>query len=115
MPGAFLRFVFNQQTFYLLKRSPIYHVDKAQTPLLITHGKADTRVYPDQSLELYRHMKVRKPEVPLRLVMYPGEGHGYRGATHRYDYNLRMMRWFDTYLKGGGDMPPLSLQKYLPE
>ncbi len=115
MPGAFLRFVFNQQTFYLLKRSPIYHVDKAQTPLLITHGKADTRVYPGQSLELYRHMKVRKPEVPLRLVMYPGEGHGYRGATHRYDYNLRMMRWFDTYLKGGGDMPPLSLQKYLPE
>jgi dipeptidyl aminopeptidase/acylaminoacyl peptidase len=98
-----------------LERSPIYHVDKAQTPLLITHGKADTRVYPGQSLELYRHMKVRKPEVPLRLVMYPGEGHGYRGATHRYDYNLRMMRWFDAYLKGGGDMPPLSLQEYLPE
>jgi hypothetical protein len=22
-------------------------------------------------------------------------------ATHRYDYNLRMMEWFDTYLKTG--------------
>jgi len=93
-----------------LERSPIYHVDKAQTPLLITHGKADTRVYPGQSLELYRHIKVRKPEVPLRLVMYPGEGHGYRGAAHRYDYNLRMFRWFDTYLKGNGPMPERSIE-----
>jgi len=96
-----------------LKSSPIYHVDKAQTPLLITHGKADTRVYPGQSLELYRHMKVRKPEVPLRLVMYPGEGHGYRGAAHRYDYNLRMFRWFDTYLKGDKEMPPMSIEDAL--
>ncbi|MBS3806729.1 MAG: S9 family peptidase [Bacteroidales bacterium] len=96
-----------------LERSPIYHVDKAQTPLLITHGKADTRVYPGQSLELYRHMKVRKPEVPLRLVMYPGEGHGYRGAAHRHDYNLRMFRWFDTYLKADGEMPPISIQDVL--
>jgi len=37
----------------------------------------------------------RSAEVPLRLVMYPGEAHGYRGAAHRYDYNLRMFRWFD--------------------
>jgi len=93
-----------------LGRSPIYHVDKAQTPLLITHGKADSRVYPGQSLELYRHMKVRKPEVPLRLVLYPGEGHGYDGAAARYDFSLRMFRWFDAYLKGDGELPEKSIQ-----
>lgn len=81
-----------------LHRSPIYHVDNSQTPLLILHGEEDTRVHPSQSLELYRHIKVRKPEVPVRLIWYPGEGHGNINATSRFDYNLRMLRWFDTYL-----------------
>ena len=85
----------------MLEVSPIYHVDKANTPLLILHGAEDTRVAPSQSYELYRSMKVRKPDVPVRLVLYPGEGHGNRMAAARYDYNLRMMRWFDTYLKSG--------------
>ena len=85
----------------MLEVSPIYHVDKANTPLLIMHGADDTRVAPSQSYELYRSIKVRKPELPVRLVLYPGEGHGNSKAAARYDYNLRMMRWFDTYLKTG--------------
>ncbi|SMO93317.1 S9 family peptidase [Gracilimonas mengyeensis] len=82
-----------------LERSPIYHVDKAETPILIMHGKEDTRVDPGQSYELYRHIKTRT-DTPVRLVLYPGEGHGNRNATARYDFNLRMMRWFNQYLKG---------------
>ncbi len=85
----------------MLEVSPIYHVEKAETPLLIVHGAEDTRVSPTQSYELYRNIKVRKPDTPVRLVLYPGEGHGNRKAAARYDYNLRMMRWFDTYLKTG--------------
>ncbi|KPQ00997.1 MAG: dipeptidyl aminopeptidase/acylaminoacyl-peptidase family protein [Bacteroidetes bacterium HLUCCA01] len=82
-----------------LERSPIYYVDRAQTPLLIMHGAEDTRVHPAQSLELFRHIKVRKPEVPLQLVLYPGEGHGNANSTARYDYTLRMINWFNTHLK----------------
>ncbi len=85
----------------MLEVSPVFHVDKANTPILIMHGEEDTRVDPGQSLELYRSLKVRKPEVPVRLVFYPGEGHGNRLAASRYDYSLRMMEWFDTYLKTG--------------
>lgn len=97
-----------------LKTSPIYHVDKAQTPILIMHGAEDPRVHPAQSMELYRHLKVRHPELPLRLIFYPGEGHGNRHASARYDYNLRMMQWFDTYLKTGNAKaarPSLDLPK----
>ena len=82
-----------------LERSPIYHVGNSQTPLLIMHGEQDTRVHPAQSLELFRHIKVRKPDVPLRLVWYPNEGHGNVRSTSRFDYNLRMLRWFETFLK----------------
>lgn len=91
-----------------LENSPIYWVEGAQTPLLIMHGKEDTRVHPGQSLELYRHLKVRHPDLPVRLVLYPGEGHGNARATSRYDFNLRMMQWFDTYLQGDGAQVPHS-------
>jgi dipeptidyl aminopeptidase/acylaminoacyl peptidase len=80
-----------------LERSPIYHAGEADTPLLILHGKEDPRVHPSQSLELYRHIKTRT-DTPVRLVFYPGEGHGNRAATARFDYNLRMLRWFDRFL-----------------
>jgi dipeptidyl aminopeptidase/acylaminoacyl peptidase len=92
-----------------LNRSPIRYVQKAKTPLLILHGKDDTRVHPSQSMELYRNLKTIG-QTPVRLVWYPGEGHGNRKAGARYDYNLRMMRWFNHYLKGkGGDPPPHKL------
>ncbi len=84
-----------------LKRSPIYWVNRAQTPILIMHGSQDTRVHPGQSLELYRHLKVRRPEVPVRLVWYPDEGHGNVRAASRFDYTYRMLQWFDTYLMTG--------------
>ncbi|QYU68841.1 S9 family peptidase [Leptolyngbya sp. 15MV] len=91
----------------LLQRSPIYHVDKAKTPLLIMHGAEDTRVSPTQSYELHRHMKIRQPDTPVRLVLYPNEGHGSTRAAARYDYNVRMMEWFDTYLKTGNRTAPM--------
>ncbi|MEX1120922.1 MAG: S9 family peptidase, partial [Balneolales bacterium] len=88
------------------EKSPIYYVDRAETALLIAHGAEDTRVHPGQSLELHRHIKVRKPDVPLRLVFYPNEGHGYGRSTARYDYNIRMMRWFDRFLQEDGEEVP---------
>jgi dipeptidyl aminopeptidase/acylaminoacyl peptidase len=89
---------------YFLKRSPIHYVQKARTPILILHGEEDPRVHPSQSLELYRHLKVLG-QTPVRLVFYPGEGHGNRRAASRLDYNLRMLRWMEHYLKGPGGKP----------
>lgn len=88
-----------------LKSSPIFYTDRAKTPILILHGTADPRVNPTQSLELYRHLKMRG-QAPVRLVRYPGEPHGNRRAASRLDYTLRMMRWFDHYLQGPGGAPP---------
>ena len=95
---------------YFAKASPLKHLDKAKTPLLIMHGKADPRVNPGQSLEMYRHLKVRN-QAPVRLVLYPGEGHGNRRTASKLDYNLRLLQWMEHYLKGpGGAMPAMDLQ-----
>jgi len=92
---------------HFLEISPIYYTDRADTPLLIMGGTADTRIDPAQSLELYRYIKLRRPDTPLRLVRYPGEGHGNANAAARYDFNVRMMEWFDTYLMTGDRDAPL--------
>ena len=90
---------------HTLERSPIYHAGNCKTPLLILHGKEDPRVNPGQSYEMYRHLKVRN-QAPVRLVLYPGEGHGNRKAAARLDYNLRMLQWIEHYVVGPKGAPP---------
>ena len=90
---------------WLLERSPIYYADKGRTPLLILHGKEDPRVHPGQSLEMYRYLKLRT-DTPVRLVWYPGEGHGNRSTAAQLDYGMRLLRWLTHFLQGPGDEAP---------
>lgn len=89
----------------MLETSPIFHAGKSKTATLILHGTDDPRVHPSQSMELYRHLKLRG-QAPVRLVWYPGEGHGNRRAASRLDYHLRLLQWMEHYLKGPGGEPP---------
>ncbi len=94
---------------FMRERSPITYAAQSHTPLLILGGKDDPRVDPGQSRTMYRHLKLRG-KAPVRLVIYPGEGHGNRKAAARLDYALRMLRWFGHYLQGpGGAMPAYEI------
>ena len=96
--------------------SPLYHVEKAQTPILIMHGAADPRVDPVHSRMFYRFLKLQDNPPPVRLVLYPGEGHGNQRAASRYDYSMRLMRWMNHYLKGeGGEPPPYRVEYRLEQ
>jgi dipeptidyl aminopeptidase/acylaminoacyl peptidase len=96
---------------FFLERSPIKHAGQSRTPLLILHGKDDPRVHSSQSLEMYRYLKTWT-ETPVRLVLYPGEGHGNARAAARLDYQLRMLQWFEHYLLGAGGEPPARELEY---
>ncbi|NHA15976.1 S9 family peptidase [Thioalkalivibrio sp. XN279] len=85
--------------------SPIFHAANSRTPTLILHGEADPRVDRSQSMILYRYLKLLG-QAPVRLVLYPGEGHGNQRAASRWDYTLRLVRWMDHYLQGDGGAPP---------
>ncbi len=93
------------------ERSPIYHAGNCKTPLLLLHGDSDPRVHPSQSQELYRALKMAGHPA-VRLVYYPGEGHGNRKRFGREDVLHRTIGWFDYYLLDGnapdGPMPALD-------
>ncbi len=79
------------------ERSPLFHVARSRTPLLIAHGDRDPRVHPSQSLMLYRYLR-RLARAPVRLVWYPGEGHGNRRAASQLDFSIRLVEWFEHFL-----------------
>lgn len=93
-------------------RSPIKWVTNCKTPTLILHGKEDPRVNVAQSMELYRALKILN-NAPVRLVLYPGEGHGNVRTQSRLDFALRTLEWFDFYVKEKNSfdkMPPAEIE-----
>jgi dipeptidyl aminopeptidase/acylaminoacyl peptidase len=95
-----------------LERSPIYHAHKSKTAVLILGGQDDARVHPSQSLEYYTRLKMNGHPA-VRLVQYPGEGHGNQKQPGRADVLYRTLEWLDWYVKDAkpidGEMPPLDL------
>jgi dipeptidyl aminopeptidase/acylaminoacyl peptidase len=79
------------------KSSPIRYVSAVRTPTLILHGDEDARVHPAQGMEYFRALKVLG--VPVRLVRYPREKHGFEERLHQIDLMNRIVDWFDRYLK----------------
>jgi len=98
-----------------LKRSPIYYAHQSKSAVLIFGGAADPRVHPSQSLELHRRLKMNNHPA-VRLVQYPGEGHGNRRQPGRIDVLVRTTMWYDWYVKDkkplDGPMPPLDISEY---
>jgi dipeptidyl aminopeptidase/acylaminoacyl peptidase len=98
-----------------LKRSPIYYAHQSKTAVLIVGGADDTRVHPSQSLEFYRRLKMNNHPA-VRLVQYPGEGHGNSKQTSQSDLLYRLLDWYDWYVKNNksfeGPMPPLDISNY---
>ena len=97
-----------------LERSPIYWAHQSKTATLIYGGAADTRVHPSQSYELFRRMKMNHHPA-VRLVQYPGEGHGNRNQVGQIDVLYRQMAWLDWYVRDlnalDGPMPPLDISE----
>jgi dipeptidyl aminopeptidase/acylaminoacyl peptidase len=86
-----------------IENSPIFFADKVQTPLLMMHNDADGAVPWYQGIEYY--MALRRMNKPVWMLNYNGQGHGLTQRQDRTDFAIRMMQFFDFYLKGS-PMPP---------
>lgn len=55
--------------------SPIYHVENAKMPLLLVHGTLDFTVFPDQSEDMHKVMRLADKEI--YAIMVNGTGHNF--------------------------------------
>lgn len=87
---------FQQNREMYQNRSPVYFAEKIQTPCLIMHGDADIRVPTTQSLEFYRALK--NLNKPVKLILYPGMGHGCNDPQMLSDIMQENIDWFKAHL-----------------
>lgn len=77
--------------------SPIYNIDKINTPLLIMHNDADGHVPWYQGIEFF--VSLRRLGKPSWLLNYNGARHWPLKMQNRKDFNIRMQQFFDHFLK----------------
>ncbi|MFI3323018.1 MAG: prolyl oligopeptidase family serine peptidase [Rikenellaceae bacterium] len=84
------------------ENSPIYTMDKVNTPILIMHNDMDGHVPWWQGIEYF--IALRRLEKPVWMLNYRGEPHWPLKSANQLDFQTKMSQFFDYYLKGT-DMP----------
>ncbi len=79
-----------------LENSPIFNVDKINTPVLILHNDKDGAVPWYQGIEFF--VAMRRLGKPAWLLNYNEEPHWPIKRPNRIDFNIRMEQFFDHYL-----------------
>ncbi|AIE87544.1 alpha/beta hydrolase family protein [Fimbriimonas ginsengisoli] len=85
-------------TLKYIENSPIFWVDKVETPLMIMSNDKDGSVPHTQGIELFTAL--RRLNKPSWLVVYNGEDHNLMERKNRKDLSIRLSQFFDHYLKG---------------
>lgn len=93
---------------HYLERSAYRKVNDVVTPLLIQVGENDQRVSPEQSIQFYEAMK-GVGKAPVRLVLYPGQGHGVTDPRLLRDLQQRNVAWFTYWMPVEGPKPPIRI------
>ena len=81
-----------------IENSPVFHVDKVQTPVLIMHNDADGAVPWYQGIEFFSDL--RRLDKPAWLLQYNKEAHNLVQRRNCKDLSIRLQQFFDHYLKG---------------
>lgn len=85
------------QSEMLKKLSPIHRVERVRAPTIVLHGANDTNVPVIEAEQVVENLKRRG--VPVEYVLFPDEGHGWRKTSNRIRSTVRIVSWFDRYLK----------------
>lgn len=93
-----------------IENSPIFNIDKINTPLLIMHNDADGHVPWYQGIEFF--VSLRRLGKPSWFLNYNGEPHWPLKLQNRKDFSIRMAQFFDYYLKG--DPKPVWMERGVP-
>jgi dipeptidyl aminopeptidase/acylaminoacyl peptidase len=78
--------------------SPIKYLRDERAPLLVLQGENDIRVPREEAAQVVDILK--KQGRTVDVVYYPQEGHGFLKREDQIDEIIRMVDWFDKYLKG---------------
>lgn len=79
----------------LWERSPIRHVARVRTPVMLVHGQDDNNVPTSEAEQFF--IALRDAGVESELVIYPRSGHGIRETAQRVDFLRRSIAWYERH------------------
>lgn len=79
-----------------LENSPLFTMDKVETPILIMHNDNDGHVPWYQGIEYF--IALKRLQKPVWLLNYTGEVHWPMRLANRLDFQKRMFQFFQHYL-----------------
>jgi dipeptidyl aminopeptidase/acylaminoacyl peptidase len=79
-----------------VENSPVFHLPKVSTPLLIMHNDQDGAVPWYQGIEIYTGL--RRLGKPCWMLNYNGDDHNLTKLANKIDLSIRMRQFFDHYL-----------------
>ena len=82
---------------HLEKISPLNHVDRMKTPLLISQGANDPRVPASESEQIYQALT--DTAVPVWYILARDEGHGFRKKANRDYDRAAKFAFLESFLK----------------
>lgn len=85
------------RTDLYIENSPLFRAPSVETPILIMHNDNDGAVPWYQGIEFF--VALRRLEKPAWMLTYNNEEHNLRKWPNRIDLSIRMMQFFDHYLK----------------
>jgi len=80
-----------------LENSPLFTMDKVETPILIMHNDADGHVPWYQGIEYF--IALKRLQKPVWMLNYTGEPHWPQKNPNIIDFQKRMFQFFNHYLK----------------
>jgi dipeptidyl aminopeptidase/acylaminoacyl peptidase len=82
-----------------IENSPIFYLNRIETPLLIVHGSDDDAIAPFLGDEVF--VGLRRLGKQATYAKYQGEGHDPEAWSYanQLDFCNRVIAWFDKYLK----------------
>ena len=81
-----------------LANSPLFHLDKVKTPVVIMANDNDGAVPWYQGIEMFTAL--RRLQKPVWMLNYNGDEHNLLLRQNRKDIQIREQQFFDHYLKG---------------
>lgn len=85
------------QAALLAELSPVHRLDRVRAPTLVLHGANDTNcpvIEAEQAVE-----ELKRNGVPVKYVLFPDEGHGWKKTSNRVRSTVELVRWFTAWLK----------------
>jgi len=93
-----------------IENSPIFHANKVETPLLIMHNDKDGAVPWWQGIEYFTDL--RRLGKQVWMLSYNHDDHNLRKWPNRVDLSIRMMQFFNHFLKE--EPMPIWMSKGIP-